>query len=261
MFCLLQICENLGLVHISVGIGRSRHIVISKQTDNKKEDETQTPSSACEVQDQSKPSSSTQDHTPVVREGKHTADVKTSKQDQLGQDADFKLCDKCRKNIPCANFELHALRCSGPQVPAKPDATSVRPKQKKPKSAKKKSATKLENTADVEDDFDALIADAIKQNTTCFFPKCKNNAATLGTNCKFCVKRFCLAHHIAEAHGCGDAARTHARATVRREGVLYRGSGVPDKKPDPTKRAHLERKLNKKLDQMSDKRKHKNKDP
>jgi ATP-dependent RNA/DNA helicase IGHMBP2 len=42
--------------------------------------------------------------------------------------------------------------------------------------------------------------------------------------------------------------------------VVYRGSGVPDKKVDPVKRAHLERKLEKKLGDLNEKRAHKTKD-
>ena len=43
-------------------------------------------------------------------------------------------------------------------------------------------------------------------------------------------------------------------------GVLYPGSGTPDKSMDPTKRAHVHRKLETKLEEMGQARKSKKKD-
>jgi ATP-dependent RNA/DNA helicase IGHMBP2 len=53
-----------------------------------------------------------------------------------------------------------------------------------------------------------------------------------------------------EVHGCGDEVRAQARATIIKEGVLYRGSGVPSKLPDPKKKALLQKKMDKKLTEM-----------
>jgi ATP-dependent RNA/DNA helicase IGHMBP2 len=44
--------------------------------------------------------------------------------------------------------------------------------------------------------------------------------------------------------------RAQARATIIKEGVLYRGSGVPSKLPDPKKKALLQKKMDKKLTEM-----------
>lgn len=44
-----------------------------------------------------------------------------------------------------------------------------------------------------------------------------------------------------------------------REGRIYPGSGVPTKKPNEIRRGHLERSLNKKLEQMTLERSGKNK--
>jgi len=107
---------------------------------------------------------------------------------------------------------------------------------------------------EVVDDFDAVIAAAVKKNKSCASSRCKNSTALLGQDCVYCRQRFCLSHHIAEAHGCGEAARVAARRTISREGVLHPGSGVPSKLPDPTKRKHLERRLEKKIGELEKER-------
>ena len=167
-------------------------------------------------------------------------------------------CDKCGKDMPSANYELHKLRCDKIELPITGAAPSKSAKSKKKRSKGSKDATKP--AAEDVEDFDELIAAAVKDNTRCHTSKCKNNAATLGQNCPFCAKRFCLTHYIAEAHGCGDKAKEQARAQLSRDGVLYRGSGVPDKKPSAAKRAHLERKLESRLSDMAGKRKPKQKE-
>ena len=58
-----------------------------------------------------------------------------------------------------------------------------------------------------------------------------------------------------EVHGCGDAAKRAARQQISRDGKLYSGSGRPNTLPDPTKKAQLQRKLDKKLSEMNDHRK------
>lgn len=62
--------------------------------------------------------------------------------------------------------------------------------------------------------------------------------------------RFCINHGLPEAHGCGDAARKAARQQISRDGKLFSGSGRPDMKPDPVRKAQLQRKLDKKLTEL-----------
>ena len=102
-----------------------------------------------------------------------------------------------------------------------------------------------------DDEFDDIIAAAVKDNARCTFMKCKASITTLGQRCDFCAQVYCLSHHIPEVHGCGSSAKHRARTVIIRDGVIHRGSGVPSKKPDATKRAHLQRKIQKKLDDMS----------
>ena len=63
-----------------------------------------------------------------------------------------------------------------------------------------------------------------------------------------------------QVHGCGERARAHARQRISREGVLYPGSGTKDRSLDPAKRAQLQRKLDKKLDELTGQRRSKRKE-
>ncbi|XP_074649779.1 DNA-binding protein SMUBP-2-like [Tubulanus polymorphus] len=197
----------------------------------------------------------------------------------------MQICPFCNKDVPMANFSLHTLRCRlvtlntadnvASDSQSKSSASKKANKRDKKNNKKKSSsesatvANKNSNTAKIKpkssiedvdkDDFDALIAAATKMDTICNFPKCKEYVTCLGQHCSFCNRTFCLTHHIPEVHGCGATAKEQARKTIVREGVLYRGSGVPSKKPDPTTRAHLLRKLEKNLTEKTDKRKVKKK--
>ncbi|NXS89588.1 SMBP2 protein, partial [Erpornis zantholeuca] len=110
------------------------------------------------------------------------------------------------------------------------------------------------------EDFDALISAAMEADRTCAFPRCKASVTTLGQLCQHCQRLFCLSHHIPEAHGCGEKAKAQARQRISREGLLYPGSGSKDRSLDPAKRAHLQRRLDKKLSELTSQRKGKKKD-
>ncbi|XP_047546974.1 DNA-binding protein SMUBP-2 isoform X2 [Lutra lutra] len=127
---------------------------------------------------------------------------------------------------------------------------------------KKKKETKGNTAMDLpgKEDFEALVAAAIKADNTCGLAKCTASVATLGQLCLHCGRRFCLSHHLPEIHGCGERARAHARQRISREGVLYAGSGTKDRSLDPAKRAQLQRRLDKKLDELSGQRKSKRKE-
>ncbi|XP_059006025.1 DNA-binding protein SMUBP-2 isoform X3 [Mustela lutreola] len=126
-------------------------------------------------------------------------------------------------------------------------------KKKKKKEAKGNTAIDLPG----KEDFEALVAAAIKADNTCGLAKCTASVATLGQLCLHCGRRFCLSHHLPEIHGCGERARAHARQRISREGILYAGSGTKDRSLDPAKRAQLQRRLDKKLDELSGQRKSK----
>lgn len=189
------------------------------------------------------------------------------------------LCHYCQKNIPVANKTLHELHCSRQSRPStapaanggsshfdsgggkgarkkdkmrKQDCQPVKEKKEKVKpkvSQVQKASEVLSKIPD--DDFDALISTITALDGKCAFRKCKTLTTTLGRQCNLCDRRFCLAHLTPEIHGCGQAAKDQARRNISREGVLHSGSGVPDKKPNLVRRAHLEHRMEKKKEELA----------
>lgn len=241
----MQLAEAFGLLHISEGDGNERHITV-KKTEDRKPSENSTSSI---VESNETPSLGIVVKQKLTKIPDVCVDVDKSSSVKLENNT---VCDKCGKLIPKGNLDLHLLRCGSGNKGV--NDVSVKPKKKK--SAKSKpSKLKVE-----EEDFDSLIQAAMEENNVCNYSKCKAYTTTIGQICSFCKKRFCLSHHIPEVHGCGSQAKAHARAVINSEGILYRGSGVPDKKIDPNKRAYLQRKLDKKMNEMTDQRKVKKKE-
>ena len=116
---------------------------------------------------------------------------------------------------------------------------------KKKKNHKKKIAQESE-------DIDKLLATFDKIDNVCNLQGCKTKIAVLGVQCDHCRLRFCIGHGLPEAHGCGEAARKAARQQIARDGQLFPGSGRPSHKPDPVRKAQLQRKLDKKLEEMQE---------
>ena len=180
------------------------------------------------------------------------------------KDDNMIACKTCSKNVIKANIQLHELHCArGGKVGDKQNHAK-KEKNRKNLSASKSSQSRhfdkvlAKKVNDVDkDDFDALIDAVQKLDSSCCFKKCKTSVQTLFNVCMHCNGRYCMSHHIPEVHGCGDAARAQARSQIIKDGVLHRGSGVPDKHPDSAKKAHLQRKLDSKLADLSSKRKSK----
>ncbi len=150
-------------------------------------------------------------------------------------------CSTCDKDIPKSNIELHKLKCTAVKVET---GTKMKAKKKKKKDSVGKD----------EEDIDKLLASFEKIDNVCNMDKCKVKIKVLAAQCGHCRLRFCLEHGLPEVHGCGDAARRAARQQISRDGKLYAGSGVPSHKPDPVKRAQLQRKLDKKIDSLQENR-------
>lgn len=145
--------------------------------------------------------------------------------------------------------------------------TSQNIKRSKPKKSNSKQTLKTKLSSlktDIEktddDDFDALLAEVVKADKTCSFDKCKKSVAVLSQVCQFCKGHFCFSHFIPEAHGCGYLAKQHARSQIRKEGKLYAGSGKPEKKVDQIKHSYLQKKLNEKINTLTNQRKPKPKE-
>ena len=132
-----------------------------------------------------------------------------------------------------------------------------KPLEEAKKATKKKNKKKAAEKE--EEDIDKLLAAFDKIDNVCNAEGCKIKIKTLGVTCDHCRLRFCLKCGLPEAHGCAEAARIAARQQLSRDGQLYPGSGRPNFKPDPVKKAQLQRKLDKKLDEMQGARKPKKK--
>lgn len=164
-------------------------------------------------------------------------------------------CDDCKKQVPKQNLALHRLRCTG----AGPTEQAVRPKQKpviKPlPSLISSDGTKDLNRNGKEKDIDDVLSEFRKLDNVCNYATCKTGISLMGQLCLFCQRRFCLSHHLPEIHGCGDAIRRQARSVTLKQGFVAPGSlPVKPKVIETAKRAHLQRKLEKKLEDMSTQR-------
>ena len=268
--------------HVSVGEGKERFITVSK-TNSLEEEVSRSPEKFAEEEVEfdeetvkEETESNDEQNLEIEQQSKDQQKIELKdeksmksaaaaaqqKVDKISVNSSSTVeCPKCKKQVPQTNFALHDIRCRVDDTLTTSGDVIVRPKtasSKKPK--KKKSASRSKSSkAEDSDDFDFLIAEANQLNTVCNYEKCKEYTTTLGQNCEFCRRRFCLKHHIAEVHGCGSAAKSSARAVVLREGVIHRGSGVPERKMDAHKRAYLHKKLDKKLSEYNDARKVKKK--
>ncbi|ESN99731.1 hypothetical protein HELRODRAFT_176491 [Helobdella robusta] len=152
-------------------------------------------------------------------------------------------------------------RCGPALTSQSPDEDVQSKKNTARKKKRNKKSSSRQETEDSTNDvaggaagFDEIIKAAQLQNSTCSKEGCNAKVTVLGQNCAFCRQRFCLNHHLAEAHGCGEAAKRAARKQLATDQKLYPGSGVPPKTLKPDKRAQLKSKLNKKLEKLTSER-------
>lgn len=186
---------------------------------------------------------------------KHLKPVTSTILPVRGSDDNNVKCDDCQKQVPKQNLALHRLRCTG----SGPVEQAVRPKQK----PSVKPLPSLVSTDEIknlkkdkkENDIDDVISEFRQLDNVCNYATCKTGISLMGQLCLFCQRRFCLCHHLPEIHGCGDAIRRQARSVTLKQGFVAPGSlPVKPKAIDTAKRAHLQRKLGKKLEDMSTQR-------
>ncbi|KAM9278212.1 DNA-binding protein SMUBP-2 isoform 1-T1 [Morus bassanus] len=238
------VAEEYGLQHVSTGEGRDRYLSVRKKEPAKPSPPAAAPAGKqLPLPQPQHPSSKTPVPAEPGRSSKGSGKV------------DLKTLHLERVQREKARQEEAARKAQEPSAGLQGSS------RKKDKSeAKGKPAVKSGAGSMAEEDIDALISAAIKADNTCSFPHCKASITTLGQLCLHCNRRYCLSHHIPEVHGCGEKAKAHARQRISREGVLYPGSGSKDKSLDPAKRAHLQRRLDKKLSELTSQRKSKKKD-
>ena len=223
---LMHECADLfNIIHLSEGQGKERHIVLKKFTSTDNEN-------LKKVEENEK-------KNPQMR---NASDVKDK------CDMNLVSCANCHKEMPKTNMQLHKLRCA---------SKFAQPEQSKPKidQNKVKKNKKKERQEETEDDFDAICEQFATMNKICNFSGCKTKVAIIGADCKFCRIRFCLSHSMAELHGCGDAAKRAARQQIQKEHKLYPGSGTQSKGLDQVKRKQIQRKLDKKIENLTEARK------
>ena len=115
------------------------------------------------------------------------------------------------------------------------------------KKKKSKSARKAKENQETEKDDDEILDLCIKKNDCCSYSGCKKSVKLLGQTCKFCCKLFCISHHQAEIHGCGEDAKIAARKESLRQ-------LTQPKVLNATKRAQLQHRLKKNLDDFKSER-------
>ncbi|XP_029438093.1 DNA-binding protein SMUBP-2 [Rhinatrema bivittatum] len=234
-----QLAEEYGLQHISTGEGKERHITVSK----------------------TKAISTSQSGVSVDSNKQELSQQLASPQTENGGEEFSSDASLTKPDLKTLYLERMQREVAKQEDKTKKKVNMQEILEKKTKTELKGKATaKTGATHSPEEDFDALISAAVKADSTCGFSKCKASVLTLGQLCIHCNRRYCLSHHIPEVHGCGEKAKAHARSRISREGVLYAGSGSKDISLDPTKRSHLQRKLDKKLNELMDQRKIKKKD-
>ena len=194
-------------------------------------------------------------------------------------------CEFCGRQIPLPNIELHKLRCTKrPQAPVLKDiaaqgggdsasssqsvakASGVKTSRKvsdskdrhtkpKPAASKKKGKGGANKIDDCGDDIDSLLAEMKISDERCKYQGCRKSTNLLSMRCQFCGARFCFGHSLAENHGCGDAAKRHARQQISKE--LQRGSRAAAKPVNPTQKAQLQKQLERKIGKLSHERQRK----
>jgi AN1-like Zinc finger len=79
---------------------------------------------------------------------------------------------------------------------------------------------------------------AISKPGVCARDRCATKVNVISSVCQFCKLKFCLAHGLAEVHGCGAEAKKHARQTW-----IQQHQTPPSKPMNAQKRAYLKRRL------------------
>ena len=117
----------------------------------------------------------------------------------------------------------------------------IPPKKDAKKKMQAKAGRKEKKRAE-EEDVDALIAQFANEDSKCTFDRCKKSVLTLVQICKFCRRRFCLKHGLAEIHGCGEAAKIDARRSLERNNGKTRPKPLND-----IQKGSVKKKLNDKI--------------
>ncbi|CAJ0939809.1 unnamed protein product [Ranitomeya imitator] len=166
-----QIAEEHGLQHVSSGDGQNRCISVTKtKAISAAPDSRRTNGFNIQEHSQSQTVEPTVKQTEVIRSvSSGNADLKSLHTERIQREK-AKLGEKRKKEVT----------------------------EKKKMDSKSKNDLRPDAENSGADDFDALIAAAVKADNTCGFVKCKSSVVTVGDFCIHCSKRYCLSHHIPE---------------------------------------------------------------
>ena len=114
------------------------------------------------------------------------------------------------------NLVTHEAHCSKSQQLSSSASDSTAKSSKKPTGRKQRKSQKTSKPEPAVEDLDTLLAEMTVSEKTCNYPKCKRRTNLLGVRCSLCRKGFCVEHSIPEVHGCGEAAKLHARRDIKK---------------------------------------------
>jgi len=84
-------------------------------------------------------------------------------------------------------------------------------------------------------------------NKHCHYQNCQQSVTVLCHLCTFCGWKYCLSHGLAEAHGCGEEAKKHARAEWMKTGMKQVTGQPKDKTLKESDKKYLHNKLKKQI--------------
>lgn len=172
-----EAASKLNLLHISVGDGNDRYIVVHKAL-------------------AARPSIGN-----ISVTNKPNSNLKVKVKDPN---------DSCKECVKC-NAE-HAIRSSAEQSAPRPNElreikkTECKKSEKVGKKSRKKQGL---------EDFDSVIAEFKEMDKRCSWSSCRIATDLVGLTCAHCKQRFCISHGFPEVHGCGEAARKTAKHEFR----------------------------------------------
>ncbi|CAK4383924.1 unnamed protein product [Aphanomyces euteiches] len=141
--------------------------------------------------------------------------------------------------------ELHMARLAR-QPPPPPAPSSKKKKKKKAQPAERLLVKdQVDDKKNEEEDEMNFLDRQIASSNTCAFVSCKQKTHVTGSVCRFCKYKFCYAHCMAEAHGCGTAVRSFEKAKA----------ATTTKPVSHDKRKALQKSLDSKLTKASQDRK------
>lgn len=247
-----DIAESLGLYHYSEGLLEKRHIVVTKEPkmDKTVSKDMEPTQEDVPLPKESSSSHLTQRDDLVLPKASQAKKKSSAVTAQTAAAVPTKHCTLCGKNILAVNITTHRIGCEkkereaiavqkntleakkleADRASAEERVKAHRKKAEKEPSLncmdgnaasgsqpnqgaknKKGKGKKLNVATDDEEDFDAVLSSF--NNTRCGLKSCGSGGGGLMLqSCCWCHTAYCLAHFVAEAHGCGHHAKADARA-------------------------------------------------